>query len=86
MGDEEADDLQRDLDNWDTGDEPMTSAQRLYLETLTAQAGEPSPDEDLTKAEATRMIEALRGEVAVSISESWGIDTDGDPNLDPANS
>lgn len=85
MGNDEADDLQRDLDNWDTGDEPMTSAQRLYLETLTAQAGEPSPDENLTKAEATRMIEALRTEADVPISESWDIDTDGDPNLDPVN-
>lgn len=86
MADDDSDDLQRDLDSWDTGDEPMTSAQRLYLETLTGQAGEPSPPENLTKAEATRRIEELRQEADVPVSESWDIDTDGDPNLDPANS
>ena len=30
----------KDPDDWKTGDEPMTGAQRSYLETLATQAGE----------------------------------------------
>src|SRR6476661_1849351 len=32
--------LQRDPDEWETGDEPMTDAQRSYLETLCGETGE----------------------------------------------
>jgi hypothetical protein len=32
--------LQRPPDEWKTGDEPMTAAQRSYLETLAREAGE----------------------------------------------
>src|SRR3712207_2281346 len=32
--------LQRDPDDWKTGDEPMTEAQRSYLTTLSAESGE----------------------------------------------
>jgi hypothetical protein len=34
--------LQRDPDEWKTGDEPMTAAQRSYLETLCNDTGERS--------------------------------------------
>ena len=51
--------LQRDPDEWKTGDEPMTAAQRSYLETLSSESGE-SVDENLTKAEASKLIDALR--------------------------
>ena len=51
--------LQRDPDEWKTGDEPMTAAQRSYLETLAREAGEPVDDE-LTKAEASKRIDELR--------------------------
>jgi hypothetical protein len=54
------DDLQIDPDQWKTGDEPMTAAQRSYLETLARDAGEELPDEELTKAEASKRIEELR--------------------------
>ncbi|MBA2245597.1 MAG: DUF3072 domain-containing protein, partial [Gemmatimonadetes bacterium] len=30
----------KDPDNWTTGDEPMTGAQRSYLSTLAEEAGE----------------------------------------------
>jgi hypothetical protein len=43
-----------------TGDEPMTGAQRSYLETLASEAGEQA-EEDLTKAEASKRIDELRG-------------------------
>jgi hypothetical protein len=52
--------LQRDPDAWKTGDEPMTAAQRSYLETLCTDTGEAF-DENLTKAEASKMIDELRG-------------------------
>ena len=51
--------LQRAPDEWKTGDEPMTAAQRSYLETLAREAGE-EVDENLTKAEASKRIDELR--------------------------
>jgi hypothetical protein len=51
--------LQKDPDDWKTGDEPMTAAQRSYLETLSADTGEPV-EESLTKAEASKRIDELR--------------------------
>lgn len=51
--------LQRDPDEWKTGDEPMTPAQRSYLETLCHDIGETFED-TLTKAEASKMIDELR--------------------------
>jgi Protein of unknown function (DUF3072) len=51
--------LQRDPDEWKTGDEPMTAAQRSYLETLSRETGEPF-DDNLTKAEASKRIDELR--------------------------
>jgi hypothetical protein len=49
----------KDPDDWTTGDEPMTSAQRSYLKTLCAEANEPL-DETLTKAQASKYIEELQ--------------------------
>jgi Protein of unknown function (DUF3072) len=51
--------LQKSPDEWKTGDEPMTAAQRSYLETLSNDTGEDVPD-DLTKAEASKKIDELR--------------------------
>ena len=51
--------LQRDPDEWKTGDEPMTDAQRSYLETLCRETGE-QVDETLSKAEASKRIDELR--------------------------
>jgi DUF3072 family protein len=51
--------LQRDPDEWKTGDEPMTAAQRSYLETLCRETGEEF-DEALSKAEASKRIDELR--------------------------
>lgn len=46
-------------DDWSTGDEPMTGAQRSYLKTLSDEAGE-EPNENLTKAEASKRINELQ--------------------------
>jgi Protein of unknown function (DUF3072) len=51
--------LQRDPDEWKTGDEPMTDAQRSYLETLCRETGEDF-DETLSKADASKRIDELR--------------------------
>ena len=49
----------KDPDDWVTGDEPPTAAQESYLHTLAQEAGEPVP-EGLTKAEASKKIDALQ--------------------------
>jgi hypothetical protein len=49
----------KDPDQWTTGDEEMTGAQRSYLHTLAEEAGEEVSD-DLTKAEASKRIDDLQ--------------------------
>jgi hypothetical protein len=49
----------KDPDDWATGDEAMTDAQRSYLKTLADEAGEHN-EENLTKAEASKRIEDLQ--------------------------
>jgi hypothetical protein len=51
--------LQRDPDEWKTGNEPMTDAQRSYLDTLCGETGEEF-DETLSKADASKRIDELR--------------------------
>jgi hypothetical protein len=51
--------LQKSPDEWKSGDEPMTAAQRSYLETLARDTGETF-DEELNKAEASKRIDELR--------------------------
>ncbi len=51
----------RDPSQWKTGDEPITPAQKSYLETLASEAGEPADDVDeLTKADASVRIDELQ--------------------------
>ena len=51
--------MEKDPDQWVTGDEPMTGAQRSYLKTLCEEARERF-DDQLTKAEASRRIDELQ--------------------------
>jgi Protein of unknown function (DUF3072) len=51
--------MQKDPDQWVTGDEPMTGAQRSYLTTLAEEAKQEIPD-NLTKAEASKLIDELQ--------------------------
>jgi hypothetical protein len=46
-------------DEWTTGNEEMTGAQKSYLKTLSDEAGEEL-DESLTKAEASKKIDELQ--------------------------
>jgi hypothetical protein len=51
--------MEKDPDEWTTGDEPMTGAQRSYLKTLSEEAKEPF-EENLTKADASKRIDELQ--------------------------
>jgi hypothetical protein len=46
-------------EDWKTGDEPITGAQKSYLHTLASEAKE-DVDDDLTKAEASKKIDELQ--------------------------
>ena len=53
--------LEKDPSDWVTGGDPITDAQKSYLDTLARQAGEEIPA-DITKGEASEQIERLRKE------------------------
>ena len=50
---------EKDPEDWVTGEEPATGPQLSYLQTLAQQAGEELP-EQLTKAQASQLIDALQ--------------------------
>jgi hypothetical protein len=60
-------------DDWTTGEEPMTGAQRSYLHTLGEEAGVEVRD-DLTKAEASKQIEELQARTGRKPPQSAGED------------
>ena len=49
----------KDPADWTTGGEPITGPQRSYLGTLAQEAGVEVP-ENLTKAEASKLIDELQ--------------------------
>lgn len=51
--------LEKDPQDWATGNEPMTAPQESYLRTLAREAGEEVP-ENLSKAEASVLIDRLQ--------------------------
>ena len=52
--------MEKPVEDWVTGDEPMTGAQASYLKTLCEETGEAF-DDKLTKAEASKRIDELKG-------------------------
>lgn len=64
LGAEKADPTatEKDPQDWVTGDEPATGAQKSYLDTLAREAGETIPADGLTKADASEHIERLQEE------------------------
>ena len=60
---------EKDPAEWTTGDEPMTGAQRSYLDTLAREAGETLPG-DLTKAEASEHIDRLQSQTGRGDAEA----------------
>jgi hypothetical protein len=59
---------EKDPADWTTGDEPMTGAQRSYLDTLAREAGE-TLSADLTKAEASTHIDRLQSKTGRGASD-----------------
>lgn len=55
----EADNTIKAPEDWKTGNEPITGAQRSYLNTLASEAHE-EVNNDLTKAEASKKIDELQ--------------------------
>ena len=51
--------VEKDPQDWATGDEPMTAPQESYLRTLAREAGEEVP-ENLSKADASVLIDRLQ--------------------------
>jgi hypothetical protein len=58
----------KDPSDWTTGGEQMTGAQASYLKTLSEQTGTPF-DESLNKADASKKIDALRGEAGIAAKD-----------------
>jgi hypothetical protein len=71
--DTELNNFERDPRQWQTGHDRMTDAQRIQLEELSHQTANPTPDENLTKAEASELIEAYRLKLGLDTNED---DTD----------
>ena len=65
-----ASNTEKDPDDWVSGDEPMTGAQASYLKTLCERAHSDAFDENLTKAEASKLIEEMREKAGVSNVET----------------
>ena len=61
----------KDPDNWTTGDEAMTGAQKSYLKTLSDEAGEAF-DENLSKAEASKKINELQQKTGRGLEKGNG--------------
>jgi hypothetical protein len=57
---------EKEPDQWVSGDEPMTGAQASYLKTLCEQAHSDAFDENLTKAQASKLIDEMRQKAGVS--------------------
>jgi hypothetical protein len=64
---------EKPVEEWVTGDEPMTGPQRSYLETLAREAGEEVPD-GLSKAQASQLIDRLQRATGRGSEPSTGPD------------
>lgn len=56
---------EKDPADWVSGDDPMTGAQGSYLTTLSEEAGEAPPPAGLSKAEASKRIDALKAKLGL---------------------
>ncbi len=68
-----------------TGGEPMTGAQESYLHTLARQAGkEDELPEEISKAEASEMIDELQEETGRGVKGPKGPSPSAAPSKKPA--
>lgn len=58
-----ASNAEKDPENWVSGEDPMTGAQASYLTTLCEEAKIDPPSTDLSKAEASKMIDELKAKL-----------------------
>jgi hypothetical protein len=63
LQDEPGSNTEKSPDNWVSGGDPMTGAQASYLTTLCEEAGEEAPPADLSKADASKRIDALKAKL-----------------------
>ena len=61
--------MEKDPEDWVTGDEPMTGAQKSYLKTLSEEAG-VEMDETMSKAEASKRIDELQHKTGRGLEET----------------
>jgi DUF3072 family protein len=59
---------EKDTSDWVTGDEPMTGPQRSYLHTLAQEARREVSD-DLTKAQASELIDQLQQQTGRGVAD-----------------
>ena len=60
-----ADNTEKDPRDWVSGDDPITGAQASYLKTLSEQVHKPVPNKNLTKAEASELIDKLKAQAGL---------------------
>lgn len=65
LDDHPASNAEKDPESWVSGDDPMTGVQASYLTTLSEQAKIDPPSADLSKAEASIQIDALKQELGL---------------------
>jgi hypothetical protein len=65
--------LQKDPQDWKSGDDPATPAQESYLHTLAEQSGEDIPA-GMTKAAASEKIDELRAKAGLDDKGNAGAD------------
>lgn len=66
---------EKPVEDWVTGDEPMTGPQSSYLATLAREAGVEVP-EGLSKADASKMIDELQSRTGRDETSRTSADTD----------
>jgi hypothetical protein len=58
-----ASNTEKDPSQWVSGGDPMTGAQESYLTTLSEEAHVEPPSPDLSKADASKRIDELKGQL-----------------------
>jgi len=64
-----ADNTQKNPKDWVSGNDPMTGAQESYLKTLAEQAHKSLPEHELSKGEASQLIDKMREKAGLDASD-----------------
>ncbi|MEP7204611.1 MAG: DUF3072 domain-containing protein [Candidatus Saccharibacteria bacterium] len=75
---ESSDTLQHKPRGWRSEHSPMTDAQRVSLDILAAAAGESTPGDSLSLAEASVRIKQLRREIGIHDDDDSDTELDDD--------